>query len=562
MKKKLLFLVPMFLLVSCGESETPSWSVVSPEGSASLELTQDHLSAYVGELVDLPTPTAVDGDGKDALDDVKVEVLLSNGNVFIPQVNYASFSTFRPSLVDTYTAIYSLKVDDATSISKVATIDVTNEKDALDIVIDGVLDEDDYSNVGSYVSGVDSNLSLKLIPSDTGIYLAVDVKDNNILFSNYVTNRFTCSDGFEIFFDLSGSNDTKLNDACFKIQYSTYGRMRVFGASDNKTKYEMIERILPTYEVAYHGTPTLTGQSEYTRTYRDVDEGYTMEMFLSYRDLGCKPTGDYIGVAISHREINNIDPAKIIMNSLGNLYHNDISTPNGLYQVLLNNGVDFESRYFSDESLTCLYGKYYYKDAKKEFLAPQVESPCVIDGKNEGSEYVNGVNGTIDVNGVSSVNYSALYTNAGINVLLESNDTNHPNLKSDDIYASDAFRIAIANQDLLEKGTLINGFANKSRVIAGDLNDVTNTSYLSKDSLMYFGLFDFDIKVLKTSSGWSVEIFIPSYELGINDSDTKVGLCIGINDNNQETLTDFNSLVYSNNREDLSSYITLTKEAK
>lgn len=551
MKNKKI-LIPLLLcnLFSCGNTSSSENNPTIIDG-INMNLDIQNISIKQGEKYNLPLPKVSFLSEEKLKENLYIEVLASTNYIYTPKYLYSDMPFFQSSTADTYYVKYTLDIDN-NNLQKILTIYVQEEKDNLGIVVDGNLNDEKYNLIPSYVSGLNGNLTLKLALSEQGIYIGVDVLDNNLLYSNFLSQRFTMSDGFEVYFNMSNKKSDRLNDSCFKLQYSIYNSLRVYKASTNYVKYEICEKINPYYEVNFHGTRTLTGQKSTTDSYLDDDIGYTFETYIPYSILEINKPTDDISIAIAQRDITSIKMSDITINSRANNYYNDIIVPESLYQVLSRNGVDYEYRTMDDESLTYLYHTLHLKN--NIGVDQPIDLPKLsIDGnKDNNYKLIN----SFKINNKTKVDTYSYMDKKGIYVYVEVDDAIHCSSIDDDIYAYDAIQVNIASESILNQNEILNSYTSNSRTFVMNTSNQKSLSYLAKDSLTYFGGYDHLAKMNLLKDSYALELYVPLYELS---SISKVGLCIGVCNNDTINSLSFSNMVFSNTRINPSTYFVVNR---
>ena len=144
----------------------------------------------------------------------------------------------------------------------------------------------------------------------------------------------------------------------------------------------------------------------------------------------------------------------------------------------------------------------------------------------------------------------------GIYVYVEVDDAIHCSSIDDDIYAYDAIQINIASESILNQNEISNSYTSNSRTFVMNTSKQKNLSYLAKDSLTYFGGYDHLAKMNLLKNSYALELYVPLYELS---SISKVGLCIGVCNNDTINSLSFSNMVFSNTRINPSTYFVVNR---
>lgn len=356
-KKGIIPLVSALALfiAACGGTESGGVNGQTIEGGKYVfELDTSGYSVAVNVMSDLPRPRVLDENGNDVSECVEVEVLYEDGSVYIPAHPLWLYDGFLPALEGRYDVYYS--VTDNGVVRHRQAIEITAVKPVRkdDVKIDGVLDDEIWRQAPAYSTGVGGNMSVACHFAEDGLYLGVDVEDATLCYSDYIVSRLTQSDGFEICFDLAGEPDDVLNDACYKIAVSLCGEVAAYGASKGYTLYERLERIAPEYKLQIHGTRSLVGGGG-SLSSKDRDEGYTLEMFLPFDQLGVKNIPERVGVAFAHRDVTTVDAGAAADGKAGNTRFTSVVLPANIKQILMNNGFDYYVDKYDNFAFTRMY---------------------------------------------------------------------------------------------------------------------------------------------------------------------------------------------------------------
>lgn len=546
MKKILLrALICAVLAAGCFSGCAPASQTPPPEQDPqvvagvkySLTLSETSLSAYLRKSITLPRPAASDGGNNDFSDSVEVEVLYEDGSVYIPRHRYSAYSAFSAYKSGKYYAVYTLCSQDGAVVAKsTAEISVTEKQPYdTDIVIDGVLNDEKYSLNPTYYTGVDNRLQFKYYFAEDGLYLGVNVSDDNLVYSNYVVSKFTQSDGFEVYLNLSEERSDILNDKCFKLQVGLNGEVWLYSASTGLTVFELNERLTPNWKLQIHGTRSLAGSSGLSAY--DTDEGYTFEMFIDYGQLGIADLPDVAGIAFAHRDVSDTNISAISEGSAANVCYKDVVLPDDLTQILLSNGNNYSLETYDCFALTCLYRKLYIGRENSGIDAVQTAPVITVDGHADESIWSNAteINYTAtSASGEVSVKAKAFKDRTGLYACVEVGDGLISSRRTADIYNGDCVQLRVATGDTVYSDTLPKGMELNDKVLTVCPTGKSVKSYLNGDSILFCGGFDALYAVSTGEGVYSIEIFIPSYELGLEEGGT-AAICIGVIDNDDQS---------------------------
>lgn len=545
------------VLAGCGDGDGGDGNGVSApvtvpgETPYTLTLSENSLSAFTESETQLPKPTALDGAGADVSASVQVEVHNPDGSIYVPAHRYALYDSFTAYRAGDYVAVYSVEDENGSVAARAyATVSVTDVPvEETGIEIDGVLDDAKYSLSSVYYTGVNGNLAFKYYFGEDGIYLGVNVKDKQIVYNDYVVSRFTQSDGFEIYLNLSESSGDLLNDQCFKLQVNTMGLVRVYGASEGKAIFELNERIVPEYKLQINGTRTdVNGGTQLS--YYDEDAGYTFEAYLSYAQLGIAHLPDAVGIAFAHRDVSDISASLIGENGNANQYYRDVAIPAGVNQIILDNGNTYEVSTYDPFALTCLYNTLYLKGGQPGIAVPQQTASVSVDGIADESVWGN-VDSFSFADGQAQV--KAFRDVSGLYVWIDAKDDTVVTRDTANIWNGDCIQLRVASGETLLSGTPVKGIVKKDRILTVSPAGAAAKSYLNASALMFYGGFDVRYAVAETQSGYAAVIFIPAYALGLEE-ESDVGICVGVIDNRGNGMSAFSDFIFSASHEDPSSY--------
>ena len=525
---------------SGGAEQPPESVTVEGEGAYTLTLSESEINGFTDTETYLPVPTAKDGAGTDISDSVEVSVRYADGRVYSPEHRYSLYNAFVANEAGEYIASYSVEDGQGRTMARAyAKINVAEEQpEDAGIVIDGVLDDATYSGMPAYKTGINGNLNFKYHFGKDGMYIGADVKDTQLIYSDYVVSRFTQSDGFEIYLNLSDEEGDLLNDRCFKIQVNVNGLVRIFGASEGKVVYEINERISPDYKLQVHGTRTkVSGESDLS--YYDKDTGYTFEAYFPYAQLGIESVPDAIGVAFSHRDVSSANPSLINDGAQANQCFNDIDLPDNVTQIILDNGRTYEVETYETYSITALYNTLYLNGEHKGVAAPQGTYSVEVDGVAESAWE----NAEMFAVGENKAAVKAFIDDSGLYVFVEVEDDTLAAGTNGSIYGGDCVQLRIASGETLESDALPKGMRKGDRIVTVAADSRSEKSYLNDDALLFVGGFDAAYAVAETDTGYAVEFFIPAYALGsVADP---VGICVGVIDGDGQTGTTVSDFIYS-----------------
>lgn len=538
----LIFAIAFSAAACANDAQPPAIETIEGEKAYTLTLSETEIAGFTDTETYLPVPTAKDGTGADVTDRVKVEVLYADGRVQSPAHRYSLYNAFVANESGNYIAAYSVENEEgkvmarATASVSIKDIPITDAG----IEIDGVADDAAYSLMPAYSTGVNGNLTFKYHFAEEGMYIVADVKDTQLIYSDYVVSRFTQSDGFEIYMNLSGEDGDLLNESCFKIQVNVNGLVRIYGASEGKVIYELNERIAPEYKLQVHGTKTKVS-CESDLSYYDKDTGYTFEAYFSYAQLGIESVPDAIGIAFTHRDVSSANPSLINDGAQANQLFCDVDLPDNVTQIILDNGKTYDLETYETYAITALYNTLYLRGEHKGIAAPQGAYSVFVDGNADESAWENAEMLSL---GDGNASIKAFTDESGLYVFVAVNDSAIAAGNNGSIYGGDCVQLRIAAGETLLSDTLPKGMQKGDRIVTVAPDGRVEKSYLNPASLLFVGGFDAAYAVLETDSGYAVEFFIPAYSLGVAEGEP-VGLCVGVIDSNGESNTTVSDFVYT-----------------
>lgn len=532
-----------FSATACANSAPPPASeIVAGEKGYTLTLSETEIAGFTDTETYLPVPTAKDGTGADVTDRVKVEVLYADGREQSPAHRYSLYNAFVANESGNYIAAYSVENEEGKVMARAtASVSISDTPIAdAGIEIDGVADDAAYSLMPSYSTGVNGNLTFKYHFTDDGMYIAADVKDAQLIYSDYVVSHFTQSDGFEIYLNLSEEEGDLLNEDCFKIQVNVNGLVRVYGASEGRVLYEINERIVPDFKLQVHGTKTEVSDEE-ALSYYDLDNGYTFEGYFSYAQLGIESIPDAIGVAFTHRDVSSANASLINDGAQANQFFRDVDLPDNVTQIILDNGKTYEWETYDTYAITALYNTLYLRGEHKGVAAPQAEYAVTVDGAADEGAWTNADAFTL---GEDKASVKAFTDESGLYAFVEVNDGAVASGKNGSIYGGDCVQLRIASGETLRSDALPKGMQKGDRIVTIAPDGRAEKSYLNPASLLFVGGFDVAYAVSETDAGYAVEIFVPAYALGVAAGDP-IGICVGLIDSDGETNTTISDFIYA-----------------
>lgn len=533
----------VFFAAACANSAPPPASeIVAGEKGYTLTLSETEIAGFTDTETYLPVPTAKDGTGADVTDRVKVEVLYADGREQSPAHRYSLYNAFVANESGNYIAAYSVENEEGKVMARAtASVSISDTPIAdAGIEIDGVADDAAYSLMPSYSTGVNGNLTFKYHFTDDGMYIAADVKDAQLIYSDYVVSRFTQSDGFEIYLNLSEEEGDLLNEDCFKIQVNVNGLVRVYGASEGRVLYEINERIVPDFKLQVHGTKTEVSDEE-ALSYYDLDNGYTFEGYFSYAQLGIESIPDAIGVAFTHRDVSSANASLINDGAQANQLFRDVDLPDNVTQIILDNGKTYEWETYDTYAITALYNTLYLRGEHKGVAAPQAEYAVTVDGAADEGAWTNADAFTL---GEDKASVKAFTDESGLYAFVEVNDGAVASGKNGSIYGGDCVQLRIASGETLRSDALPKGMQKGDRIVTIAPDGRAEKSYLNPASLLFVGGFDVAYAVSATDTGYAVEFFIPAYSLGVAEGES-IGICVGVIDSDGETNTTISDFIYA-----------------
>lgn len=552
----LLSVLAIFAFTACGGGTAVTPDTLKGEDALELELSAYEVATVCGRKTDLPVPML----GGEETENVKVRIVTTDGKVFVPDYDYASLPAFRPNEAGTYYAVYTAVVNEKTQ-SKTARINVSEAPDAGEIKVDGVLDDAKYAEIPAYKTGINGNMTVRLAFGETGFYLGVDVKDDNLIYNTYVSKKFLQSDGFEVCLDFAGKSDPMLNDKCVKFQANVGGVVWISRASGGRMLYELDERLVnySTFVMRYNGTRTDVASDDF-KTYTDTDTGYVFEAYMPYELLGFTDIADTIGITCNHRDISSNVANEYRVGGSGNMYFTEAKLPDNFAEKN-NQNTSYEFEHLTGASMTALYNKCYLT-GNKGIAVSRNACEITVDG-DDAEEKWNTAATSVELTatsaegGTAAMEAKAFATEAGLYVFAKVADANVSSLAASDTFANDGVRILVASADDIGKSTLPAGLDTLSRSIVISATGQTRISLLGGDEYEFLGGMDIVKAVKRTATGYNVEIFVPAYEIGLNDSDF-IGLCFGLV-NCDGTATAASDAVYSGTRTAPNAYELVIK---
>lgn len=496
--KKLLVAVLLLLVfamsgcVPTAQPEIPQPEVVGGEKSATLKLSAETMTVNVGQTVYLPTAVAEDGQGNDVTSRVMVEVLSPDGTQYIPEIPYFPM-TFSAVESGNYVARYTIYGDNSSVVTRKYAVITSRENTVAEgFVIDGVLNETQYSEMPSYIGGLNSNVVVESYFDDNGVYLGVNVKDSNLIYNDYVAGRFTQTDGFALYMDFANGSSVLLNNLCYKLEVNVNGGVWISKAKQSKVGFELQESLQPQYRLQLHGTKTAVDSSD-LKPYRDEDEGYTFEVYLPYSVLGVTAKPQQVGFALSHRDVSSMYSDEIKDGSQYNMCYDEVQLPKDMTQEVFDNGNNYTLQWYDAYSLTALYNTLYV-EGNKGIATTQVEPQTTVDGQATDEIYNNATEvsaGQATVKAVSDSN--------GVYIFATTN--------------SDSLTVAIASTAQHSSTQLGNDYKQDGKrieLVGGSVY----ISALSQSANKFVMGMDRQIALRQSDGTVYIEMFIPHYEIG------------------------------------------------
>ncbi len=328
------------------------------------------LQAELGETVVLPPLTATAPDGKEISDGMMLEILYTDGSVYMPKHRLSLCSEFAAYKEGKYYAVYTLEINGSTLAKETVEIEVRTA-DHGDLTVDGTAKETLYS--APYITGVQDGLSFRFCPVENGIFIFVQVADTQLIYNDYLVSRITGSDGFEISLNFSGETGYGLNSSCRKIRVCADGRAYVYSPSASGSLYEVNEAMTAGLSYAVNVDGTVCVMSGNGIAALDTDTGYTFEAYLSYKALGVGAPQESVGIAFTHRDITVADEAFTAIGAVGNKYFSTVDLPEGIIPILSQNGKDYEYATYEDLAMTEYYSTMYISGENKGNIVAAAE---------------------------------------------------------------------------------------------------------------------------------------------------------------------------------------------
>lgn len=499
MRKSIVAVILTLLLLLGGcvpvlPDEPSEPDVIAGQPAVNLQLSVETLDVSVGQNVYLPVPSATDGQGTDITRQVRMYVNAPDGSEYIPETRYMYPVMFCAAQSGRYVAVYTVYDGEMNVLTrKYAVINSRENAVADGFRIDGVLNEQQYSQMPDYVAGLNSAVTVRTYFDDNGMYAGVDVKDDNLIYNDYVVGRFTQSDGFELYLNFASEDSVLLNERCFRLQVNVNGDVWISKAKQSKVGFELQESIQPQYRLQLHGTKTAVG-AEDLKTYRDDDVGYTFEIYLPYAVLGVDGKPDKIGFALSHRDVSSVNSDEIQDGSENNRCYDEVRLPENFTQTVFDNGNNYTLQWYDAYSLAALYNILYVTGEHKGIATVQQQSGIVADGYDSDEVY-----GDATVVYAGQAVVKAVGSEKGIYLFAT--------------FASDELMIAIATDKQHLTDSLGNGYDSEGIRITF-AGGALLTGSLTPSGLQF--VFGCDrLTAVRYGAGVKyIEMFIPAYETG------------------------------------------------
>lgn len=507
-----------------------------------LDIPTTPIEGVIGEEISIPQVNAFDFEDGDISNSITYRIVDSKGTILEENKPQSSAASFTFTGAGDYEIIYSVKDgEDLAAQEKSLAIKVDGYRD-VNLTLDGVIDEKDYFKIPAYKFGINQGVNARFAVADEGLYFGATVKDRNIINVNAATEAaFNTSDGIELYFNPTDSkNLTVQNTKCFRLRYSSTGKVMKYDATTINDQWKLVDSNLADIAVVtVDGTSTVFGRSDDTA--KDVDNGYTVESMIPWSFFGYeqKPTSNYIRVQIGQRNV---------LNSTTLNAYNPNGTPNNIFV----SGTQTNARpKVATEGLNPSLYSYLYINGTELGVNPTRHTKDVtIDGLMETSFWDDAYDIPLPVSTQKSiVTAKAKMTQEGIYIGGHTTDSQliarEAQLSGNSgIFTNDCFDIRIVTGDEMNLAALapVNTVTN-SKIISVDcagtaMMQSINPNGFNRNSALYpfeYGIsvngtvgtsqfndkfddankFIADYLVDDLDGGWGVEIFVPYETVGL-----------------------------------------------
>lgn len=515
---------------------------------------------FKGEEFIIPMVNAYDEEDGDLSNSVKFNIIKKNGEIYQNKTSITENTKITFNEADEYVINYFVTDKNGLDAESKSFKIIVKETSENGLVLDGIVNEKEYIEGGIYKCGVSNNTSIRYFANDNGLYIGAEVKDNNLILNNKETNtekKFNTSDGLEFNIDPFDSNKLVItNTKARRIRISLDGDIRYYVSNAKNDQWTYQESNLKEkVKIITNGTITSYGDDyKTTASALDEDQGYSMEMFLTWEDLGYSSSPwtdenykkEYIKFNVGQRDILN--------SSIYNSY-NILGTANNIF----NNGTATNARNkVASEGLNpSQYTKLYLKGENKGFInCNNSDDNVILDGMMENGFWKNAkevylpktysqADSKAKVKATKNGIYLGLYCYDS-NIIAR----NAMAFNKQSIFTNDSFDIRVVTNDEMSMNTLPQAtkLNTNSKIFATDaggnmmmemLNPTGNNRNIAQLPFKYGMSIDgtvgysknndnysqdmymiADTNINDTDLGWGVEIFVPWESVGMQKQET------------------------------------------
>lgn len=347
-----------------------------------------------GKSLTVSTASATDLIDGDVSGNVQVRIEDSRGTVVSPDRSAARSFEYTFAQSGSYRVIYSVtnargvKGDELGYTVRVVALD----EESRTVNVDGLIDEAQYSAIPSYRFGMGGNVIYYFYADDEFLYIAADVKDDNLIYSDDADaeTALNNSDGLEFLFNPEDTSALIIqNTRCFRIRVGIDGTTKSYISNTVNDQWSAGNIDLTgKVAVTLRGTPSVNGKTNSSAEIAvDEDEGYTVELKLPWSDFGYdgRPENDagygkdYVRAGFGHRDLKSC--------SYKNEFRQASAAANGGENNCYYNGMNYIDRpKVASEGLNpALYSKLYLSGSELGVNPASYSEDVVLDGFMEDS---------------------------------------------------------------------------------------------------------------------------------------------------------------------------------
>ena len=268
----------------------------------------------VGETISISSGYATDFVQGDISSEINYRIQKSTGEIVVEKTKVSTSSNYKFNEAGTYNVIYSVSNSMNLEAEEVSyEVEVKEWKETSNITLDGVIDEKLYSLIPSHRFGIGGNVKYYFYSTDEGLYIAADVEDSTLIYSNSANleEKLNYSDGLEFTFNPFDITNLYIqNTKCFRVRVGLDGSAKLYKSQTKNDQwagatYDFTGKVVTKSE----GKSAIYGeQNNYI-----ADKGYTMELMLpwdmfeysSHPSKSPNYAKDYIRIGLGHRDIKH-----------------------------------------------------------------------------------------------------------------------------------------------------------------------------------------------------------------------------------------------------------------